>query len=438
MDKAASTGHSDRCRIVVDTCCDFSPEVAANLDVDILGFPFIIDGEERTDDIWSSMSPKEFYDRMRAGARVSTSAVSLGRYIEFFTECAKEGTPTVYLCFTSALSSSYNSACQAADAVRAEYPDFELYVVDNALPCATGALLALEAVRQRSAGLTAKQLVDWANEAKTYVHGYFTLESFDALAAGGRIPPAAAQLTAKLDVKPELSYDLAGSLSLIGVNRGRKKALKSILKSFRENYVPDRTMPIAIMTADAEKDGDWLEAAIRKGTGEDAGGDLTECFYEGYGPAGIAIMVEVATDNKNRTVAEVRHLFTKHGGSLGTDGSVSWMFDRKGVITVDKAAYTEDQMMEVAMEAGADDVIDDEDVWTLQTAMADFAAVRDALESAGVTMQSAELAMVPQNLVAVDAEAAQKVIRLMEALDDNDDVQTVYANADFPEDMDMD
>ena len=267
MDKAASTGHSDRCRIVVDTCCDFSPEVAANLDVDILGFPFIIDGEERTDDIWSSMSPKEFYDRMRAGARVSTSAVSLGRYIEFFTECAKEGTPTVYLCFTSALSSSYNSACQAADAVRAEYPNFELYVVDNALPCATGELLALEAVRQRSAGLTAKQLVDWANEAKTYVHGYFTLESFDALAAGGRIPPAAAQLTAKLDVKPELSYDLAGSLSLIGVNRGRKKALKSILKSFRENYVPDRTMPIAIMTADAEKDGDWLEAAVRKEEG---------------------------------------------------------------------------------------------------------------------------------------------------------------------------
>ena len=120
MDKAASAGHSDRCRIVVDTCCDFSPEVAANLDVDILGFPFIIDGEERTDDIWSSITPKEFYDRMRAGARVSTSAVSLGRYIEFFTECAKEGTPTVYLCFTSALSSSYNSACQAADAVRAE------------------------------------------------------------------------------------------------------------------------------------------------------------------------------------------------------------------------------------------------------------------------------------------------------------------------------
>ena len=159
---------------------------------------------------------------------------------------------------------------------------------------------------------------------------------------------------------------------------------------------------------------DKIEAAIRKGTGEDAGGDLTECFYEGYGPGGIAIMVEVATDNKNRTVAEVRHLFTKHGGSLGTDGS------------------------EAAMEAGADDVIDDDDVWTIQTAMADFAAVRDALEAANVAMQSAELAMVPQNLTAVDAEMGQKVLRLMDALDDNDDVQNVYANADFPDDMPTD
>lgn len=290
----STTGRADRCRIVVDTCCDFTPEVAANLDVDILGFPYIIDGEEHTDDIWSSISPKEFYDRMREGARVSTSAVSLGRYIEFFTECAKEGTPTVYLCFTSALSSSYNSACQAAEAVRAEYPDFEIYVVDNALPCATGELLALEAVRQRSAGLSAKQLAAWADEAKTYVHGYFTLESFDALAAGGRIPPAAAQLTSKLDVKPELSYDLAGSLSLIGVNRGRKKALKSLVKSFRENYVADPSMPIGIVTADAEKDGDWLEAAIRKEDGCDnvtiIRGSVGPTIGAHVGPGMVAIM----------------------------------------------------------------------------------------------------------------------------------------------------
>lgn len=180
---------------------------------------------------------------------------------------------------------------------------------------------------------------------------------------------------------------------------------------------------------------DKIEAAIRKGTGEDAGGDFTEAFYEGYGPGGIAIMVEVATDNKNRTVADVRHLFTKHGGQMGENGSVAWMFERKGVIEVDKNAYTEDAIMEAALEAGADDVLDEGETWTIQTAMADFAAVRDALEAANVAMQSAELAMVPANLVAVDAETGAKLLRLMDALDDNDDVQNVYANADFPEDM---
>lgn len=183
---------------------------------------------------------------------------------------------------------------------------------------------------------------------------------------------------------------------------------------------------------------DKIEAAIRKGTGEDAGGDITEAFYEGYGPGGIALMVEVATDNKNRTVAEVRHLFTKYGGSMGENGSVGWMFERKGVITVDKAAFNEEAIMEVALEAGADDVIDDDEIWTIQTAMGDFAAVRDGLENANVPMQSAELAMVPSNLVAIDVDTGMKLLKLMDALDDNDDVQNVYVNADFPDDMPAD
>lgn len=268
MDNApVSTDHAGMCRIVIDTCADLTPEVAATLDVDILGFPYILDGEEFTDDIWTTITPKEFYDKLRSGSKASTSAVSLGRYIEFFTMCAEEGTPTVYLCFTSALSSSYNSACRAAEQVRSQFPEFELYVVDNALPCSCGELLAMEAVRQRAAGLAARQLADWANEAKTYVHGYFTLESLDALAAGGRIPPAAASLSSKLDIKPELSFDLSGSLSLIGVNRGRKKALKSLIKSFKENYVLDPALPLAIVSSDAEKDADWLEAAVRKEPG---------------------------------------------------------------------------------------------------------------------------------------------------------------------------
>lgn len=268
MNTATHTaGHEHRCRIVIDTCADLTPEVAATLDVDILGFPYVLDGVEYVDDIWTSITPKEFYDKLRAGSRASTSAVSLGRYLEFFTQCAEEGTPTVYLCFTSALSSSYNSAVNAAEEVRAKYPGFELFVVDNALPCVSGELLAIEAVRQRAAGLTARQLASWANEAKTCVHGYFMLDGLDSLAAGGRIPPAAAQLSSKLDIKPELSFDLSGSLSLVGVNRGRKKALKALVKSFKDNHIVDPAMPIAIVSSDAEKDADWLEAAIRKEDG---------------------------------------------------------------------------------------------------------------------------------------------------------------------------
>lgn len=180
---------------------------------------------------------------------------------------------------------------------------------------------------------------------------------------------------------------------------------------------------------------DKIEAAIRKGTGEDAGGDFAEVFYEGYGPGGIAIMVEAATDNKNRTVAEVRHLFTKHGGTMGENGSVAWMFERKGIINVNKNNIDEEKLMEAALESGADDVLDEDEVWTIQTAMSDFAMVRDALEMAGVTMDTAGLEMVPSNLIEVDTETANKVLRLMDALDENDDVQNVYANVDFPEDF---
>lgn len=180
---------------------------------------------------------------------------------------------------------------------------------------------------------------------------------------------------------------------------------------------------------------DRIESAIRKGTGEDAGGDFFEIFYEGYAPGGIAVIVETATDNKNRTVAEVRHLLTKHGGSMGETGCVGWMFDRKGVITIDKSLYTEETLMEVALEAGADDVLDEDDTWAIHTAMTDFTAVRDALEAANVPMLSAELAMIPQNTIGVDVATGQKLLRLMDALDDNDDVQNFYANFELPDDF---
>ena len=182
---------------------------------------------------------------------------------------------------------------------------------------------------------------------------------------------------------------------------------------------------------------DKIEAAIRKGTGQDAGGELFEITYEGYGAGGVAIIVETATDNKNRTVAEVRHAFTKFGGAMGESGSVSFQFDRMGVITLEKEKYADEEtVMNMALEAGAEDVQDEGEVWEVRTSMGDFNTVREALESQGVEMVEAQLAMVPRMLNPIDAETAKKLVRLTDALEDLDDVQNVFTNADFPEDFD--
>ena len=182
---------------------------------------------------------------------------------------------------------------------------------------------------------------------------------------------------------------------------------------------------------------DKIEAAIRKGTGQDAGGELFEITYEGYGAGGVAIIVETATDNKNRTVAEVRHAFTKFGGAMGESGSVAFQFDRMGVITLDKEKYADEEtVMNMVLEAGAEDVQDEGDVWEVRTAMGDFNTVREALEAEGVEMMEAQLAMVPRMLNPIDAETAKKLVRLTDALEDLDDVQNVFTNADFPEDFD--
>ena len=175
--------------------------------------------------------------------------------------------------------------------------------------------------------------------------------------------------------------------------------------------------------------------SIRKGTGQDAGGDIIEINYEGYGPGGVAVIVETATDNRNRTVAEIRHLMSKGGGSMGENGCVSWKFERKGVIQFSKEKYTEDQLMEAALEAGADDLRDEGDVWEIQTAMADFNAVREAFEAAGLEMISAELNQVPQTTMEVDLETARKLLRFIELLEDNDDVQNVYSDADISDEI---
>ncbi|HLB39704.1 MAG TPA: YebC/PmpR family DNA-binding transcriptional regulator [Actinomycetota bacterium] len=182
---------------------------------------------------------------------------------------------------------------------------------------------------------------------------------------------------------------------------------------------------------------DNIERAIKRGTGDLAdGARYEEMTYEGYAPGGIALLIEALSDNRNRTAQEVRHAFSRHGGNLGETGTVAWQFTRKGVIVVEKAvAPGEERLLELALEGGAEDLNDSESSWDIITAPQDFKKVRSALEAAGVPIYSAELSMLPQTTIAVDGSEANQVLRLMEALEDLDDVQNVYANFDIPEEV---
>lgn len=257
------------CRIIVDSSGDFAPEVVHRLGVEFIPFTYVTPEGEVEDDLWESIGPHEFYETLRKNPELhySTCAITPGRYLEIFEKAAQEGLPTIYLCLTAGLSSSIHNARQAAEMVRENHPGFELYVVDTRCDSAAAELLAIEVTRQAIRGLTARELYEWAREARYFIHGYFTLDGFSALAAGGRIPPAAATVGGKLDIKPELSYDTNGALSLCGMCRGRKKALRAILQDFRDNYGHDPSLPLAIVSADAEKDANWLEKEVRKQEG---------------------------------------------------------------------------------------------------------------------------------------------------------------------------
>ena len=178
---------------------------------------------------------------------------------------------------------------------------------------------------------------------------------------------------------------------------------------------------------------DTIDRAIKRGTGELEGTQYDEITYEGYGVGGVAVMVETMTDNRNRTVAEIRHLFSKNGGNLGEAGSVAWMFDKKGYFVVDKKAKGEEELFEIAIEAGADDMRDDGEVFEIYTSPDTFEAVQDALKAKGVETQVAEVTMIPQNHIKLEGADAKSMMKLYDALDDHDDVQKVYANFDIDE-----
>ena len=181
---------------------------------------------------------------------------------------------------------------------------------------------------------------------------------------------------------------------------------------------------------------DNIDRAIKKGAGElEGGANYEEVTYEGYGPGGAAVLVEVMTDNKNRTVADIRHIFSKHGGNLGENGCVSWMFEKKGSILIDKKNADEETLMELALEAGADDVSAEVSEFQIVTAPGDFERVKNAIERRGIKYIEAKVTMLSQNTVKLEEGKAEQMLKLMEKMEDNDDVQNVYANFDIADDI---
>lgn len=194
-----------------------------------------------------------------------------------------------------------------------------------------------------------------------------------------------------------------------------------------------RTAIAAAKSENMPKDN--IERAIKKGTGELEGVSYEESTYEGYGPGGAAVFIESVTDNKNRAVADIRHIFSKNGGNLGGNGCVAWMFDKKGYIAIEKKAVDEDSLMETAIEAGAEDVREDNGSFEIITEPDDFESVKTAIDKAAILYIDAEITMLPQSTTNLEGKQALQMVKLMEALDDCDDVQKVYTNADIPEEI---
>ena len=199
---------------------------------------------------------------------------------------------------------------------------------------------------------------------------------------------------------------------------------------------PDSNPRLRTIVAEAKANNmprENIERAIRRGTGEEPGVQYEEVTYEGYGPGGVALLIETLTDNKNRTVGEIRHLMSKHGGNLAAENSVAWMFSRKGQVVVEKGKIDEDRLLSAALDAGADDMNDDGSAFEIVCAPEGFEAVRDAVKALGVTPASAQVAMIPQNYVKLVGKEAQQMLKLMEVIEDHDDVQHIWANFDVEE-----
>lgn len=253
-----------QCDLIIDSCCDLPAELACQEGVHLLRFPYILDGETFEDDLFQTTTAHDFYDAMRRGAAPSTAQLSIPVLTEAFSAAAARGVPAVYLSFSSALSGSYDAAMLVRDQVLAEHPGFELHVVDTHLASVAEGLLVAEAISQRAKGLTAAELADWAAEARFFVNEEFMVEDLDALRRGGRIPASVAVAGAALDVKPLLNIAEDGSLSLVGVARGRKKGIKQLAACYEKAVAADMPKYVAIGNADCPKDAERLKEALLK------------------------------------------------------------------------------------------------------------------------------------------------------------------------------
>ncbi|WP_010234952.1 YebC/PmpR family DNA-binding transcriptional regulator [Clostridium arbusti] len=214
---------------------------------------------------------------------------------------------------------------------------------------------------------------------------------------------------------------------------------KEIAVAAKDGSNPDTNAKLRDVVAKAKANNmpqDTITRAIKKGAGELEGVNYEEIVYEGYGPAGVAIIVDVLTDNKNRSASNIRYIFDRNGGNLGANGCVSFMFQRKGQIIIEKKdGLDEDEVMMAALDAGAEDFNAEEEIFEITTAMEDFSSVREALEESGYEFMSAELTMIPDTLTELNMEDAEKVQDIIDKLEDDDDVQDVYSNAEFPEEF---
>ncbi len=253
-----------QCNLIIDSCCDLPLEMVQIEGVDLLCFNYILENKSYKDDFYQSVSAHDFYDMLRKGATPSTSQSSPADIEAAFRRAAQSGIPTVYLCFSSGISSNYSSANSILAQVQEEFPQAPLFLVDLLIGSTPEGLLILEALRKRAAGATAEEIVAWAEQARFFVQTMFMVDDLDALHRGGRIPASVAAAGSALDVKPLLNFDTTGHLALIGAAHGRKKGLKQMASFYEKNHHSQEDSPIVLIgNADCLKDADRLQELIK-------------------------------------------------------------------------------------------------------------------------------------------------------------------------------